>query len=291
MSRRPVWVDANGQPTLYVIDAAIHAATVLDLRGSRHVNAIASYWNHAIGASFSPADLRVGERLLVDCDLVVEEDQSLYPSEALSGLLNGTLEEARTVILTLALRMLGQSLGTGIDWSFVKSAVPDAGRREEMLIALARHADDEYRVAVGESGEKIVLEQVRNELIDLGYDDLARAARRVSLLSALLGYDISAPRVTGANRFFEVKATTKEVTRDIAIHVTRNEVETGSKLRDWFLVVCKVETIEPPCGHILGWCTIEELNDFLPHDVPAGLWELAFITLPINRLTPGLPRP
>ena len=89
MNRDPVWVDATGMPTPYIIDAALHAATVLDQRGSRVVDAMASYWNHAIGASFSPSDLRIGERLLVDCDLVVERDEALFPTETLYDLLYG----------------------------------------------------------------------------------------------------------------------------------------------------------------------------------------------------------
>jgi hypothetical protein len=287
----PIGADATGKPTAFVIDAALHAATVLDKRGSRLEDAVASYWNHAIGASFSPVDLRVGERLLIDCCLVVERGQSLYPTDALLDLLDGTVEDARAAVLSLALTRLQELRGAAVGPAAIQSAVTDASRREELLMALSRKFDDEYRKTIGGIGERIVLANVRTELHDLGHHDLARATRRVSLLSDLLGYDISAPRISGPNRLLEVKSTTQEPSGSVTFYVSRNEIESGAKLRDWFLVVCKVDDLKAQLGKILGWCTIDDLEDLLPQDVPLGSWEQAHITLPLTRLTPGLPRP
>jgi hypothetical protein len=291
LSKGLIWVDANGAPSSYIIDASLHAATVLDQMGSRRDDATASYWNHAIGGSYSPRDLRVGERLLVDCGLVIEKDESLFPTETLLNLLGGTVDDARAFVLMHALRRLQPTLPVLSNSSVVDAVVSDPSRREEILLALGQRFDDQYRKMLGDVGERIVLEQVRSELAELGYEQLARATRRVSLLSDQLGYDISAPRIAGANRLLEVKSTTKALSERISIFVTRNEINTSLKVGDWFLVVCKIDNIDGALGNVVGWCIGNDLIDLLPRDAPLGSWEEARIELPTNRLTPGLPRP
>ena len=291
MSEGSIWVDANGAPTSYIIDAALHAATVLDQMGSRRGDATASYWNHAIGGSFSPRYLGVGDRLLVDCGLVIEKDESLFPTKTLLNLLDGTVDDARAVVLIHALRRLRQTLPVLAKPSVIDAVVCDPSRREEVLLALGQRFDDQYRKMLGDIGERIVLEQVRSELAELGYDHLARATRQVSLLSDQLGYDISAPRIAGADRLLEVKSITQAFSDRIIIFVTRNEINTGLKLRDWFLVVCKIDDVDRALGDVVGWCIGGDLIDLLPQDAPLGSWDQARIELPAKRLTPGLPRP
>jgi hypothetical protein len=70
--------------------------------------------------------------------------------------------------------------------------LPDAQRRQELLLALAQRFDDTHRRLIGEIGEDLVLEAARAELQQVGHADLARSVRRVSLTSDQLGYDVTA---------------------------------------------------------------------------------------------------
>lgn len=254
---------------------------------------MASYWNHALGGSFSPSDLRVGERLLIDCGLVTETEQVLFPSRFLSDLLDGTLEDARVAIFTLASQVEknAEELRPPNE-EFAESLGLDASRREELLVALGRRFDDRQRRLIGDIGERVVLYQARVELESLGYIELAREVRRVSALSDQLGYDISAPRVNGPSRLIEVKSTlAKTMTNEITFFLSRGEAEFGATVRDWFLVVCEVEDSQSAAGTILGWCTMLELGDRLPKDSVSGRWEQASVNLPRLALIPGLPSP
>ncbi len=168
--------------------------------------------------------------------------------------------------------------------------VPDAARREQLLLALAYRFDNTRQLLIGEIGEELIIHELRHELRALGRDDLALEVRRVSLLSDQLGYDICAPRVAGAPRLLEVKATTVDTDpRSVSIHLSRNEADTGARFPDWSLVACVVESIQYRQGRIVGSCTTGALADLLPVDGYASRWEQAFIELPVDRLSPGLP--
>ena len=56
----------------------------------------------------------------------------------------------------------------------------------------------------------------------LGHHDLARAVRRVSLVSDQLGYDIRAPHIERPPRLLEVKATTSVANDVFSCFVSRN---------------------------------------------------------------------
>lgn len=235
----------------------------------------------------------MGERLLIDSGLVVERDAVLYPTPDLEQVLDGTLDEASAVI---TLRLLTseealdpitpQPLGT----PDLAGLVPDADRREELLLAVAQRWDDAHRRLVGEIGEELVMDDARRELDALGHQDLARRVRRVSLESDLLGYDVSAPRVGGPTRLLEVKSTTGSTTGSVTIHISRNEVDVGLRYRDWALVVCSITNVQTRSGEILGWCLAPSLERLLPSDCPESRWEVAEIRLPMALLSPGLPR-
>jgi hypothetical protein len=135
-----------------------------------------------------------------------------------------------------------------------------------------------------------VLEVAPTELRALGHLELAREVRRVSLLSDQLGYDINAPRVTGAPRLLEVKASTAPATnRSAVVHLTRNEADTGAALADWALVVCVVDDVEQRSGRIVGWCAGGVLVDLVPLDGTCSRWDHATVDVPVERLSPGLP--
>ena len=111
------------------------------------------------------------------------------------------------------------------------------------MIGLARRFDETLQRLVGDIGEEIVVNAARSELRAMGRPELAREVRRVSLLSDQLGYDVSAPRVSGRPRLLEVKATTAElVGPSVNAHLSRNEADTGAALADWALVICAITT-------------------------------------------------
>ncbi|HWX98140.1 MAG TPA: DUF3883 domain-containing protein [Solirubrobacteraceae bacterium] len=278
-------------PSLHVARAALHVAAIVDQRGSMAAEAEESYWHHATGGTFAPADLDRGERLLLDAGLLVDRNGKLTPTPQLAQLLEGSAPDAlaaltRRVIAVIAPTDLEEPAAA----AQLAELVPDAARREQLLMDLQRRFDDTRQRLIGEVGEELVMGAARSELRAMGRGDLAREVQRVSLLSDQLGYDIRAPRVTGARRLLEVKATTAAATpSSLAIHLSRNEADTGARFPDWALVACVVENIDQRLGHIVGWCSSQALADLLPLDGLASRWEQACIDLPLERLSPGLP--
>lgn len=281
------WAGPDGLPSLHVVHAAMHVAALLDRPGSVVEDARESYWYRATGGAFAPPDLQRGERLLVDCCLVEEREGTLYPAAALRTLLDGTVEEMVAAITVRAVESLDQ---TREAVETLASLIPDSARREEFLIALGRKFDDTHRQLVGTIGEDITVAAARAELSMLGYPELARAVRHVSLETDQAGYDVSAPRISGGQRLLEVKATTARE-HMITIHLSRNEAETGARYESWALVVCAITSVERREGEIIGWCTVQAIADSLPIDTAGGRWEGAVIELAIPSLTPGLPSP
>jgi hypothetical protein len=292
MAEKPANPSTSRLPSLHVARAALHVALIVDQRGSRSADAQESYWHHATGGSFAPVDLDRGERLLLDVGLLVERDGQLTPTPHLAQLVQGSPADALVVLIQRLLALTGPvelEAPAGIA-AQVAELIPDAARREELLLALAQRFDDTRQRLVGEIGEELVVNAARTELRNMGRPDLAQEVRRVSLLSDQLGYDVSAPRVTGAPRLLEVKATTADSDgRSVAIHLSRNEADTGTTLPDWALVACQVENTDQRQGHIVGWCTCHALADLLPSDCLTGRWEQASLALPLDRLSPGLP--
>jgi hypothetical protein len=291
MPEKPKTSSTSRLPSLHVARAALHVAVIVDQRGSSSADAQESHWHHATGGSFAPADLERGERLLLDVELLVERYGQLTPTPPLAQLVQGSTADALAALIQLVLAHTGPiELDAPGVVAQLAELVPDAARREELLLVLARRFDDTHQRLVGEIGEEIVVKAARNELRNMGRPDLATEVRRVSLLTDQLGYDVSAPRVTGAPRLLEVKATTADTDgHSLAIHLTRNEADTGTALHDWALVACHVENTDQRHGHIVGWCAGQALADLLPVDSPAGRWEQAALALPHERLLPGLP--
>jgi len=291
----PIWAITPGLPSPYIARAALHAAAVLDQRGSRVSDARESYWHRATGGLFQETDLRRGERLLIDCGLVKEQEGVLVPTAELKELLDGTVEHALEVVTARTLiqtepKWLTSTAPTEVP-EVLQTLIPDPLQREELLLALGRRFDDTRQRLLGGIGEEIVAAEARRELELLGYLELARAVRRVSLESDQLGYDVSAPRVSGNRRLLEVKATAVEPSRTLNVHISRNEATVGSRFPNhWALVICRVTNLDTASGEIFGWCSRTSLDALLPQDTTAGHWEEALIEIPAEAFTPGLPR-
>jgi hypothetical protein len=295
-SDSPVWATATGLPTRHTALAALHVATVIDRRGSQVIDARESYWHHTTGGVFPPIDLQRGERLLVDCGLLLEEDGTLHPSPMLSTLLDGTVDDAVAALCSRAYDCASSPtdhVGTSpnsLDVTLTE-LIFDPIRREELLLQLSNRWDDSYQRLVGHIAEELVVSALRTELAELGYPDLARAVRRVSLESDQLGYDVSAPRVLGPLRLIEVKGTTRAIESTATFHLSRNEADVGVQYSNWALVVCHVTDVSRREGLIVGWCPGRDLVKFLPEDQPGGRWEQVKLTLPTEILIDSLPRP
>ncbi len=287
----PAWADAGGLPTGHAVRAAIHVAATIDERGSRVVDAYESYWHKATGGLFAPPDLERGQRLLVDCGLVEERDGTLYPRTELHQILSGAADDAIAAIYCRALEHSVKEVTWLSDHARAELAdlIPDPARREELLLALARRFEDARQRLIGAIGEEVVVAALRDELASLGYPELARCVRHLSLESDQLGYDISAPRISGANRLIEVKATTSLVDDTVSVHLSRNEAEIGLSYRDWAIVICLVTDSLRREGEVIGWQSAAALAPALPVDSAGGRWESASLVINVTDLLPGLP--
>ena len=291
-AQRRRWAGRDGLPTIHVCQAALHAASLIDSGGSPLAEARESYWHKATGGTFTPVDLATGEALLKDVGLVAERDGRLFLSGPLEELLDGSPEDAYAG-LALEASCLSpppeEAEPEGLEGA-LEALVPDAQRREELLLARAQRFDDSTRRLIGEIGEQTVVRFAREELVKLGREDLARQVRRVSLGSDALGYDVNAPRVTGQPRLLEVKSTTRPG-EAVSIHISRNEANVGERFAAWALVLCRVVDVDARRAEVCGWCPASAFAGRLPQDSRGGRWEHAAIEIRQADLTPGLPLP
>jgi hypothetical protein len=284
------WKGEDGLPSEHVLEAAVHVATLLDDPSSAAADARESYWRKALGGSFGPSDLRLGERLLVDIGLVIETEEHLSVSAELRTLLEGSFEGMASVVAGRALELTPPPVESGSLEKSLSKLVPSAERREELLAALGRRFDDSRRRAVGAVGEQLVVDTVREELRGLGYADLAREVRQLSLETDQAGYDISAPRIGGPKRLLEVKATTAIDQDRVSIYLSRNEADTGQRYESqWALVLCRVLDVEEKRGELLGWLPVGSLRNLFPLDTGRGRWESAELEINVAELFPGVP--
>lgn len=155
---------------------------------------------------------------------------------------------------------------------------------------MERRFDDSRRRAVGAVGEQLVVDTVREELRSLGYPELAREVRQLSLETDQAGYDISAPRIGGPKRLLEVKATTAKDPDRVSIYLSRNEAETGQRFESqWALVICRVLDVDEKQGELLGWLPVSSLRNCFPADTGRGRWESSELKIDVAELLPGVP--
>lgn len=276
--------------TRHMARAALHVAAILGREPSSIVVVRESYWRRATGGIFSVADLIAAEDALVAGGFIRRTGDVLTLTPLLDTLVDAAEDDAIDV---LTISLLGQRAPAAADRVEIEEAleglVQDPARREALLLALGRRWDDRTRREIGAIGEEIVVAYAKNELTALGHPGLARAVRRVSLVSDQLGYDVVAPRVDAPPRLLEVKATA--ATSGAVVFLSRGEADTGSRLNDWALVVCSVRDVRDRTGEVLGWCQRALIDDLLPEDAPGSRWQSVAIELERLALQPGLPRP
>lgn len=282
------WRGPSGLPTRHAILAALHVASLIDPAGSLIADARESYWHRAAGGHFGPPDFRLGEALLLDCHLAERRGDRLWLLPEVEVLLDADVDDAVSSVVALVFNVRPFDRDSELA-SMLEDVAPDPARREELLAALGEKFDDTLRQEIGAIGELVVIAALRDQLANLGYPELARSVRHVSLQTDRVGYDISAPRVGGGTRLVEVKSTTVLGSENAAFHVSRNELETGVRYRDWCLVVCEITDLEARRGSVRGWCGADELVTLAPVDGSSSRWESASVTVAAGNLIPGLP--
>jgi hypothetical protein len=98
MARERSWASSSGLPTRHATDAAISVAHVIGSDRARVLDTRESYWRKAAGGILSPADLKLGEELLLACGLAVEEDNYFMITDECVGLLAATRDELTAVL-------------------------------------------------------------------------------------------------------------------------------------------------------------------------------------------------
>lgn len=289
-------------PSGHQLRAALKAAEVYPNAGSLAAAKVGLAFDRlATEGLYSAADLRLGNEILRVADLLNEHDGADALALAFADL-DGLPEDGRCAELlaryVTARPPLWLDAAAGADtvaWALVpdheaetlEALVPDAERREELLLALARRVDPERDKRTGNLAEDHVVAECRAQLDTCGRADLAERVERVSLRSDQLGYDVTAPRMEGTKRRIEVKGTLAQGST-FSITLSRNEAKRALRDPDWSLVACRV-------GHddsvvVIGWCAGPQLEPYMPADPPErGRWRSVEILLGSEILTPGLP--
>jgi len=290
-------------PTAHMLGAAIRAAGTLDATGTPIDTARDSYLRLPTGGLYCLEDLIAGEELLVQAGLVSHDGNALRPSQRLQLMLNLREEDASEVLLSMVLSahpplwvyaalredQVFPELIPDADRDALTDTISDSGRREALLLALARRYERDVETELGELGEELVVAECRAQLVTAGRRDLAERVQRVSLISDQLGYDVVAPTLAGGTRRMEVK-TTASSSEVIRVYLSRNEAEVGLRDPSWALVVCRPSSQDCLC--IAGWRWGNALEPLLPVDKdPRATWASAAVSLQPGFLTLGLPPP
>jgi hypothetical protein len=283
-----------GTPSLHQLGAAVHVCLVAGGQTVESSQLDRSFQLTATGAKFPVEDLVDGKSLLVNLGLAIEREGYFTVTAGLESLVRTSESDA-------AAHILASAIGRLLDLDPARALL----ERDELLGKVQRASDEDvyqkafdqikgkfdqqHRNLVGAIGEEVVLAAVVAELLSLGVPGLVREARRVSLYSDSLGYDIFAPRVGRAEgRLLEVKTTSSDY-GDPRVHLTRNEARVGTANDTWSLVVCRLDSAEARTATILGWCPITTIVQSLPSDNGKGRWDSVGLVVPGAQLSPGLP--
>lgn len=288
------------QPTLYLLQAAALAATVLAEPRTTQTVADASYRSLVSGGFYRIDALRSGQAILEDAELLIRDGDDLHLTDGLLRI-REMPEPTAVELIMHALVLVEQPLwlfgildDAGLHWENVPddeqrvlSAMhPTAAQREAFLLGLARTFDAHRLTELGAAGEDFVVAACRHHLTGQGREDLSRLVNRVSLVSDQLGYDVTAVDTAGSRHRLEVKATRAAVDR-FQFFLSRNEADVAARDPDWALVAVVLDGTD---DRILGWCRGATLTPALPVDTSSyGQWASVRVTLPLSELTPGLP--
>ena len=108
---------------------------------------------------------------------------------------------------------------------------------------------------VGLLGEDLALEYERDKLIRLGYPELAKKVRQVSIISDAYGYDIESYEFIGSKMekvYLEVKTTTNKL--DVDFPVSKNEVEESHRKKGHYCIfrIYDAKSVNPSFYKVFG---------------------------------------
>ncbi len=145
--------------------------------------------------------------------------------------------------------------------------------------------DDTSARELGLAGELYVIERLK-ERVPKGFQD---RIIHVSLEDDSAGYDIRTPSVNGAEDevLLEVK-TSSRVGPSFRLFLSRNEVETGLRNANWYLVLV---TACQGKFEIAGSVKMSAIADLLPQDSSdEATWMSLKLVLQLDNLMAGLPQ-
>ena len=296
--------DDGGSPRLGSLPSPYllrSAARVLGIVGrGRHTdgNLLASYLATPSGGILSSSGLVVAQQWLVDQGWLTRKGATLRASPRSQALPKQDETElardlVRATILDSPPAWLSASTARGqVRQEFLPEDAErlfadmfDDEDRDAILLAAATKYDEAPLRALGEAGEEAVLAACRSFLEGRGRPELAREARRVSLISDAMGWDISAPNLAGQVCRLEVKCYRG---RDPTVYLTRHEFNVGLRQSRWYLVLCRSTGDSAPV--VVGWTTAAPLIPRMPTDVARSAeWQVARVRIGESELRPGLP--
>ena len=264
------WLDANGQVSEYVANCATLAMSVIDLKGSLVDSVNHSYTKLSTNGVFTSGELALGGRLLIDVGLVVEENNFLYLSNVAKSLRDGEEDHLKKVILISAKRLSeNESKFSVKDADSVFSPINNIPKLQTLNHAVLEK--------IGAAGEEFVLQTIRSIFLNINRPDLARLARRVSLISDEFGYDIEVTTPSGIGLNIEVKSSVEMPKDRVEFFMTRHESIVSRNLQNWYLVSCYLADVERPAGEIIGWIDSSILVEAWPIDSAVSYWKLSKI--------------
>jgi Protein NO VEIN, C-terminal len=291
-------------PSAHTLRSMIRVISLLDEQGETTSSLATAFRRLPSDGEFGHAELSKGAEIATDCGLVLNRAGRFFASDEAKLIAALPEAEALRLLLEVILRttrppwvfMVGGSVPR---WEYVpegvmlrfEEIVPDVEDREALLGFCYGGRDLEHLAALGEAGEKLVVDACKTELRLAGHPELVPRVVQVSKISDALGYDVSSPRVDGGVIHLEVK--TQGAGRDpVRLFLTRNEAERARSDPDWRLVVCS-RTVGGEI-ELRGWCCFSSIADFLPLDSRVegrrhGRWTEVELFVSTRLLQPGLP--
>ncbi len=285
--------------SLHLLQAAAHAATVFGQEVVPQNAADISYRTLVTGGLYRTPALQRGQEILENARLLRNVNGVLFATPTLLTLRGMPTQDAveliyRALILVEQPLWLWGLVGDGgLHWenvpdtaqSVITGMFPTPEEREAYLLGLAQTVDADRLTKLGSRGEEFVIAACAEHLECRGRGDLVRSLCRVSTVSDQLGYDVTAIDTGGARHRIEIKTSSSGIDR-FEFYLSRNEADFAERDPNWSMVAVCLDGND----RVLGWCRAKALIPHLPVDVTSDArWASVRISLPLSKLTPGLP--
>lgn len=301
---------APSLPGVLQIGAAHVAARVIDQQGTTVSGLHTAFLHVPTGGLHDQGSLIDGLELLIALGLVAVDAGRATPTPDLLAMRRQPAEAfAETLVervFTVRNDMWLPSFAGSdqVRWELVPDdakilltkVFDEPSRRDQFVLSAARKVDAALLAEIGAAGEEHIVSCCQAYLRSKGRADLAEDVARLSLLDDTLGYDITSPDCAGRVHHLEAKAS-RALGGLVEFYVTRNEVKIGEADPMWSVVIAQQQIVGGDGSlalQLVGWLVFEDIVDVLPSDAPlrgdlAGRWTVARISLPDDRLRPGLP--